>query len=123
MAVGRAELGFKAPSTDFIRWTYEYYMGAPLKQGHKVEVQTTHRGLVRGVIKDTKFEYFTVRVVDTGEILEDVDAKSLRRFYEVGDAVRVIKSMNQDHKGWVLDTKADVVDVVDRHMKEMVHTH
>jgi transcription elongation factor len=98
-------------------------MGAPLKQGHKVEVQMTHRGLVRGVIEDTKFEYFTMRVVDTGEILEDVDAKSLRRFYEVGDAVRVIKSTNQDHKGWVLDTKADVVDVVDRHMKEMVCTH
>ena len=122
MAVGRAELDFKAPSADFLRWTYECYMGAPLEQGHKVEVQTTHRGLVRGVIEDTMFEYFTVRVVDTGEILEDVDAKSLRRFYEVGDAVRVIKSTNQDREGWVLDTKADVVDVVDRHTKETVCT-
>ena len=61
-------------------------------------------------------------MVDTGEILEDVDAKSLRRFYEVGDAVRVIKSTNQDHEGWVLDTKVDVVDVVDRHTKETVCT-
>ena len=62
-------------------------------------------------------------MVDTGEILEDVDAKSLRRFYEVGDAVRVIKSTNQGHEGWVLDTKADAVDVVDQHTKETVCMH
>ena len=62
-------------------------------------------------------------MVDTGEILEDVDAKSLQRFDEVGDAVRVIKSTNQGRKGWVLDTKADAVDMVDWHMKEMVCMH
>ena len=123
MAVGSAELGFKAPSKEFLRWTYECYMGAPLEHGHKVEVQTTHRSLVRGVIEDTMFECFTVRVVDTGEILEGVDAKSLRRFYEVGDAVRVIKSTHQDREGWVLDIQADVVDLVDRHTKETVRTH
>ena len=60
MAVGRAELGFKAPSTECIQWTYEYHMAAPLEHGHKVEVQMTHRGLLHGVIEDTMFEHFTV---------------------------------------------------------------
>lgn len=46
MGVGSAKLGFEGPSKDFLQWTYECPIAASLKQGHKVEVQMTHRGLV-----------------------------------------------------------------------------
>lgn len=43
MAVGAAHLGFSAPSPDFIRWTYERYVAAPLEIGNKVEVNLSPR--------------------------------------------------------------------------------
>ena len=48
---------------------------------------------------------------------------SVQRFYEVGDAVKVMKSTNQDHEGWVLDIKEDVVNMIDHHTNDMVCMH
>lgn len=121
MAVGSDELGFKAPSRDFVRWTYDSYIAAPLEPGHKVELLLGGQEMVRGVVEDIIFEQVDVRVDGTREIIS-AKAMSVRRLYEVGDAVRVIKSTNQDREGWVLDIKEDVVDVFDRHTKDAVCT-
>ena len=118
MAVGAARWDFLAPSLEFIRWTFEYYVAAPVEIGHKVEVDLKP-GMVRGVVKDVEFEDVVVRIQDDTEVIQ-VDARCVRRFYQVGDTVKVVKSSNIDREGWVLDIKDDAIDVFDRIAKEEV---
>ena len=44
----------------------------------------------------------------------------IRRFYEIGDTVKVIISWNIGREGWVLAIKDDEVDVFDRISNEEV---
>ena len=118
MAVGAAQLDFLAPSPEFVRWTYEHYVAAPVEIGDKVEADLKP-GMVRGVVEDVQFEEVVVRIQDDTEVIQ-VDAQCVRRFYQVGDTVKVVKSSNIDREGWVLDTKDDVVHVFDRIAKEEV---
>ena len=129
IVVGRAELDFEQtvvrlryrnPCKEFMRWTYENHIAAPPKQGHKVEVQSD-MGMLRGVVQDIKFEDLDVRLDDTQAVIS-IDAKCARRYYEVGDAVKVIKCSHHDREGWVLDIKEDVVEVFDRNTKDAVCT-
>jgi hypothetical protein len=55
MAIGLSELEFPAPSPDFMRWSYERYVAAPLKVGNHVEVKT-ESGWVQGRIVDGQFD-------------------------------------------------------------------
>lgn len=49
-----------------------------------------------------------------------VNAQHIRRFYEIGDTVKVIISWNIGREGWVLAIKDDEVDVFDRISNEEV---
>ena len=118
MAVGAAQFEFLAPSPEFLRWTYERYAAAPLEIGNKVEVDLKQR-MVRGIIEDIQLEEVIVRVEGT-EDTTPVDPQHVRRFYEIGDTVKVIKSWNIDREGWVLAIKDDEVDIFDRISNEEV---
>lgn len=118
MLVGAAELDFISPSREFIRWTYERHVAAPVEIGHKVEADLKP-GMVRGVVEDIQIEEIVVHINNTEDVIS-VDSQGVRRFYEAGDAVKVINSSHINREGWVLDMKEDIVDVFDRLAKEEV---
>ena len=119
MAIGAKELNFPAPSPEFMRWSYEFHVAAPIEIGNKVEVNMKP-GTVRGIVDDVHFDQVSIRMNGTQEYIT-VDAEHVRRFYEVGDAVKVMKSSHlSDREGWVVSTDDDQVAVFDRALKEEV---
>ena len=118
MAIGAQQLGFSAPHPDFLRWSYENHFAAPLDMGQKVEAKLIG-GMIQGVIEDIRHDEVVVRTQDTREEHE-VHLHSVRRFYEVGDKVKVVKSAPVDSEGWVIGVQDDLVNVFDRRRKEEV---
>jgi hypothetical protein len=119
MAIGAKQLNFPAPSPEFMRWSYECHVAAPIEIGNKVEVDMKP-GTVRGIVDDIHFDQVSIRMNGTQEYIT-VDAQHVRRFYEVGDAVKVMKSSHHsDREGWVVSTEDDQVAVFDRAIKEEV---
>ncbi|KAF8339365.1 hypothetical protein F5887DRAFT_1077402 [Amanita rubescens] len=116
MAIGAQQLGFSAPHPDFLRWSYENHFAAPLDMGQKVEAKLIG-GMIQGVIEDIRHDEVVVRTQDTREEHE-VHLHSVRRFYEVGDKVKVVKSAPVDSEGWVIGVQDDLVNVFDRRRKE-----
>jgi len=117
MATESNGLDFPAPSREFIRWSYEHYVAAPIEIGSKVEVDLKP-GTVRGVIVDVHFEQAVVRLNDAEMI--HVEVKCIRRFFEVGDAVKVVNASNYNREGWVIKVEDDNVSVLDRQLMEEV---
>lgn len=120
MAIGAKELKFPAPDAEFIRWTYENHLAAPIEIGQKVEA-SLKTGTIRGVVKDIRFEQVVVRMEETEEEIE-VEARRARRFYDVGDRVQVVKASNLDREGWVVNMIDDHLDVFDHRVNEPVGT-
>ena len=118
MAIGAQQLRFPAPHPDFLRWSYEIHIAAPLDVGQKVEAKLI-RGMIQGVIEDIRHDEVVVRTQDTRE-KHEVHVHSVRRRYEVGDTVKVVKSLPLDSEGWVLGVQDDLVQVFDRRRKEEV---
>ena len=116
MAIGAQQLKFRAPDAEFIRWTYENHLAAPIEIGQKVEARLK-TGTIRGVVEDTRFEQVMVRMREPEEEIE-VEARHVRRFYDVGDRVKVIKASNIDREGLVVNTIDDHLDVFDTKKKE-----
>ena len=116
MAIGAQQLKFRAPDAEFIRWTYENHLAAPIEIGQKVEARLK-TGTIRGVVEDTQFEQVMVRMREPEEEIE-VEARHVRRFYDVGDRVKVIKASNIDREGLVVNTMDDHLDVFDTKKKE-----
>jgi len=118
MAVESNGLDFPTPSREFIQWTFEHFIAAPVEIGNKVEVDLKP-GTLRGVIVDVQFEEAVVRLSSTAKEIK-VEAERVRHFYEVGDAVKVVKGSNIDREGWVLKMEDDQLAVFDRILKEEV---
>ncbi|KAF8341950.1 hypothetical protein F5887DRAFT_1076332 [Amanita rubescens] len=118
MAIESNKLDFPAPSREFIRWTYERYVAAPIEIGNRVEVNLKP-GTVRGVIVDVLFGQVVVHLDDAEEI--QVEVEHVRRRYEVSDAVKVITGSNYNCEGWVVNVEDDNVAVFDRELKEEFH--
>ncbi len=118
MAIGVEELNFPAPDAEFIRWTYENHLAAPVEIGQKVETNLKRR-MIRGVIEDIWFEQVVVRERETEEEVE-VEARLVRRYYDVGDWVKVVKASNMDREGSVVKTIDDHLDVFDHRANEQV---
>ena len=118
MAVGAKEMELDLPLKEFLRWTYENDVAAPVEIGNKVEVKS-NMGIARGVIRDIRFEKASVCMIETGEESE-VNIRSVRRFYQVGDAVKVVKSSMINRQGWVIEVQDDKIEVFDRDLKEQV---
>lgn len=117
MVIGQQQLRFPAPPPYVMRWTYEYYLAAPVEIGHKVEAFTESFEL-RGNVVDICFENLIVRSENGVEVT--VHAHEIRRFYEVGDTVKVVKCSNINREGWVISIRDDHVNVFDRQKKEEV---
>ena len=78
MAIGLCELEFPAPSPDFMWWSYERYVAAPLEVGNYVEVKM-ESGWVRGRIVDGQFNELVVRVEDHEDLdIIEVPAHNVR---------------------------------------------
>ena len=125
MAVGAVHLQFPSPSPEFIQWSYERYVAVPLEIGNNVEVDMK-LGWVRGVIKDIQFENVVVQVKDLQVDDIEVHVQQVRRYYEPGDAVKVVrpqnvaKLVNLDHKGLVVVINQDGIEVLDcTHMEQV----
>ena len=126
MVIGSVHLRFPTLSPDFIWWSYERFVAAPLKIGNKVEVNM-NLGLVRGVIEEQQFENVVVRVTDTEGLEEiEVHTQNARRYYQPGDTVKVVRSPkavdseNLDREGLVLIVNEDEIQVFDHILKEQV---
>ena len=126
MAIGLCELEFPAPSPDFMRWSYERYVAAPLEVGNYVEVKM-ESGWVRGRIVDGQFDELVVRVEDHEDLdIIEVPAHNVRRYYRIGDVVKVIHASNICHEGFVgregfvFNVNAEVIEVLDSQDKEPV---
>jgi hypothetical protein len=117
MAMESNQLDFPGPTQEFLRWTYEYYVAASIEIGSRVEVDLKP-GTVRGVIEDVHFERAVVCLNDA-EVIQ-VEVECIRRFYEVGDTVKVVNTSNYNRKGWVVNVEDDNVTVFDRKLKEEV---
>ena len=100
-------------------------MAAPLEIGNNVEVNMKP-GWVRGVIEDIQFENVVVQVKDLQVDNIEVHVQQVRRYYEPGDAIKVVKPqnvakpVNLDHKGLVVVINQDGIEVLDRtHMEQV----
>ena len=119
MAVGAKEMELDLPLKEFLRWTYENDVAAPVEIGNKVEVRL-NMGIARGVIRDIRFEKASIHMIETGEELE-VNVRSVRRFYQLGDRVKVVRSSSTiNGQGWVIGVQDDQIEVFDRDRKEQV---
>ncbi|KAF8332933.1 hypothetical protein F5887DRAFT_922201 [Amanita rubescens] len=116
LAIGAKGLHFPASEAELIRWSFENHIASPLEVGHKVEIKLD-AGMARGVIVDLWFEDAVVRLNDSVEAME-VDARRVRRFYEVGDKVKAVVPTNLDCEGWVVDVSDEKLAVFDRNQKE-----
>ncbi|KAF8325598.1 hypothetical protein F5887DRAFT_1085355 [Amanita rubescens] len=116
LAIGAKGLHFPASEAELIRWSFENHIASPLEVGHKVEIKLD-AGMARGVIVDLRFEDAVVRLNDSVEAME-VDARRVRRFYEVGDKVKAVVPTNLDCEGWVVDVSDEKLAVFDRNQKE-----
>ena len=126
MVIGSVHLRFPALSPDFIQWSYECFVAAPLEIGNKVEVNM-NPGLVRGVIEEQQFENVVVHITDTEGLQEiEVHTQNTRRYYQPGNTVKVVRSPkaveseNLDHEGLVLIVNKDQIQVFDHILKEQV---
>lgn len=120
MAIGERQLHFPSPHPDFLRWSYENHVAAPVEVGQRVEIKLD-AGMARGVTVDICVDRAVVRV-DVTEVDMDVDARCIRRFYNVGDTVKVILSSNRNREGWVVNEQGDEITVIDSNRKEQVGT-
>ncbi|KAF8328620.1 hypothetical protein F5887DRAFT_924204 [Amanita rubescens] len=119
MAIGSNLLDFPAPSREFIRWTYERYVAFPVEIGNRVEVDLKP-GKVWGTIVDVRFDEVVVRTNDMRKEIQ-VDTDCLRRFYEIGDAVKVVQGSDVDREGWIVNVEDDELAVFNSALKEEFH--
>jgi hypothetical protein len=128
MAIGAVHLQFPAPSPEFIRWSYECYVAVLIEIGNNVEANI-NPGLVRGVIADIQFENVVVQLKDLQIDDIEVHIQHVRRYYQLGDAVKVIRSRNAvkagksqelDREGLVVVINEDDIEVLDCRCKEQV---
>jgi hypothetical protein len=120
MAIGGKQLKFPAPDAEFIRWSYENHLAAPVEIGQKVEA-SLKTGMIRGFVEDIRFEQVVMRVELTEEEVE-VEVRHVRRIYDVGDRVKVVNGSNIDREGWVVNTIDDHIDILDHRKNEQVGT-
>lgn len=126
MAVGSCQLKLLAPAPDFMRRTYERYVAAPLEVGNYVEVKM-EPGWVRGVVVDARFDELAVRVEDREDLdIIDAPAHNVRRYYRIGDGVKVIHASNicregfVGREGFIFNINGELVEVLDCKDKETV---
>lgn len=94
MAVGSCKLELIGPTPDFMWWTYECYVAAPLEVGNYVKVKMEPRR-VQGVIVDAQFDELAVHMEDHEDLdIIDAPAHNVRRYYRIGDMVKVIHLSN-----------------------------
>ena len=117
MAIGRQQFKFKGPDWDFLQWTYDNHIAAGIEIGQKVEVKMGV-GTTRGVIEDIFLGEVTLHINNMEEV--GVDVRWVRRFYELGDAVKVVKASNLNHEGWVVHMGEGEIMVYNRNAKEHV---
>ena len=117
MAIGRRQFDFRAPNRDFLQWTFDNHIAARVEIGQKVEAKVGG-GMTRGVIEDILLTEVTLRIKNTEQM--GVDICWVRRFYEVGDVVKVVKASNLNREGWVVCINEGEIVVFDRNAKEHV---
>lgn len=124
-AVVTPDFGFEQMPKSFIRGSYEMFMGAPLEVGDHVKVEASCPPVCkRGVIKEIGFGGAVVYFEDEDHAYTFTNViQHVRRTYQAGDAVKVIKSSDAliiNRKGWVVDVNDDDVDVFDSKLQEEV---
>jgi hypothetical protein len=117
MTIGGQIFQFVNPHPDFMRWTYENHIAACVEIGQKVEANV-EGGMKRGIIDDIFLDEVTLRINDTEQV--GIDARWVRRFYEVGDKVKVVKASNLNREGWVVSIREGEIEVFDLDAKEYV---
>ena len=145
MAVGGEQLCLSTPDPDFMRWTYENHIAAGVEIGQKVEAKV-EGGMIRGIIDDIFLDEVTLRINHTEEM--GVDVRWVRRFYEEGDTVKVVKisypncedklgkrvkvvkathlnredevASHLNREGWVVGIREGEIEVFDRNANEHV---
>lgn len=117
MAIGRQQFEFKGLDWDFLQWTYNNHITAGVEIGQKVEVKMGV-GTTRGVIEDIFLREVTLHINNTEEV--GVDVHWVRRFYELGDMVKVVKASNLNREGWVVHMGEGEIMVYNCNAKEHV---
>ena len=117
MAIGEQILQFVNQDPNFLRWTYENHIAACVEIGQKVEAKV-EGGMKRGIIDDIFLDEVTMRINNTEQM--GVDIRCVRRFYEVGDKVKVVKASNLNREGWVVGIGEGEIEIFDRNAKEHV---
>jgi hypothetical protein len=117
LAVGSQQFKLPGPDPEFLRWTYENHVAARVEIGHKVEAKVDG-GMVQGVIVDIFSNEATLCINNTEEIA--VDVCWVRRFYEKGDSVKVVKASNKNCEGWVVGIHEGEIEVFDHNAKKHV---
>jgi hypothetical protein len=118
MTIGGQIFSFVNRDPSFIRWSYENHIAAPVEIGQKVEAKV-EGGITRGTIDDIFLDEVTLRINNTEE-MGGLDIRCVRRFYEVGDRVKVVKASNLVCEGWVVGIDEGRISVFDRNAKEHV---
>ena len=117
MAIGTKQLYFDAPDPEFMRWTYENHVAAPVEISQKVEVHRTE-GMVQGIVVDIMFGEVIVKLDNMEEIA--VHPHRVRRVYHISDTVKVVKGSDVGRQGFVVEIKEGLVGVFDRDEKKQV---
>ena len=76
MTIGGQQLHFFNPNPDFMRWTYENHIAAPVEIGQKVEAKV-ESGMIQGIVNDIFLDEVTLRISNTEEM--GVDLHWVRR--------------------------------------------
>ncbi|KAF8320244.1 hypothetical protein F5887DRAFT_1087885 [Amanita rubescens] len=118
MTIGGQILQFVNRDPSFMRWTYENHVAACVEIGQKVEANV--EGVMkRGIIDDIFLDEVILCINNTEQV--GIDARWVRRFYEVGDKVKVAKASNLNREGWVVSIREGEIEVFDRDAKENFH--
>jgi hypothetical protein len=123
MIVGEKELKLTLPPGihEFLRNSYEHYVGAPLEVGHRVMVSRLQDGPEMGAeVIGVRYDEIDVEVEEGGCIT--VPTSQARRLFTVGDYVMVFAptSPMRNREGWVLNVGAKEVAILDVSTKEEV---
>jgi hypothetical protein len=117
LTIGGQILQFVIRDPSFLRWTYENHVAACVEIGQKVEANVG--GVMkRGIIDDIFLDEVTLRINNTEQV--GIDARWVRRYYEVGDKVKVVKASNLNREGWVVSIREGEIEVFDLDAKEYV---
>jgi hypothetical protein len=124
LIVGEKELKLTLPPgiPQFLRFSYDHYLGAPLEVGHRVLVSGLQIGQENpGKVIAVRYEEVDVEVEANGDCIT-VPTFQARRLFTLGDYVKVFapSSPMRNREGWVLNVGPKEVAILEASTKEQV---